>query len=490
MNKVQVKPGVNRRLLVVDDNRDIHDDIIKILAPASNTSALDEMEAELFGKATSSSNAKTYEIDSAYQGEEALALVEQALQQGRPYAMAFIDMRMPPGWDGVETIEQLWQADAELQVVICTAYSDHSWSEIAARLGESDQLLILKKPFDTVEISQMALALTHKWALQREVKQHILDLDRLVEERTEALEKANQQLKKEMLEHERMETELRLAQKLESIGQLAAGIAHEINTPTQYVGDNTRFLEDAFADMLNITGAQNRLLEAARQGTVAADLINEVEATIESADLEYLSEEIPRAISQSLEGTTRIAKIVTAMKQFSHPGREEKEAVDLNRVIDSTTTVSSNEWKYVAEMKTELDAALPMVSGYAAELGQVFLNLIVNAAHAIAGVVGDSAEQKGLITVSTACVEGMAEVRITDTGTGIPESIRSKVFDPFFTTKEVGKGTGQGLHIAHSVVVDKHGGTLALESEVGVGTTFIVRLPLQESALVQQDKVA
>ena len=167
------------------------------------------------------------------------------------------------------------------------------------------------------------------------------------------------------------------------------------------------------------------------------------------------------------------------MKEFSHPSAAEKTSADLNHCILSTVTVSRNEWKYVADLETDLDAGLPPVCCVPGELNQVFLNLIVNAAHAIGDVVGDSAERKGKIVVNTRRDGDWVEIRIADTGTGIPEEIRGRIFDPFFTTKDVGRGTGQGLAIAHNVVVDKHGGTLRVESEVGKGTTFIVRLPIE-----------
>src|SRR6188768_601686 len=250
-------------------------------------------------------------------------------------------------------------------------------------------------------------------------------------------------LKQTLEERDRLEDNLRQAQKLEAIGQLAAGIAHEINTPTQYVGDNLRFLKESFGE----------------------------------ADFEYLKEEIPRALNQSLEGVDRVAKIVRAMKEFSHPARE-KTATDLNRAIQSTITVASNEWKYVAEIEMDLDSNLPSVHCSPAEFNQVVLNMIVNAAHAITDVVGDGGNGKGKIRVRTRSDGEFAVVEITDSGSGMPPHIQQRIFDPFFTTKEVGKGTGQGLAIAHNVIVDKHGGTIKVNSAPGAGTTFTIRLPI------------
>lgn len=277
--------------------------------------------------------------------------------------------------------------------------------------------------------------------------------------------------------HQQMEMQLRGAQKLESVGQLAAGIAHEINTPTQFVGDNLQFMKDAFSDLIALLNAYDDLLQASKAGAIPADVIQAVEDAADQADVEYLKQDIPRALEQSLDGIQRVTKIVRAMKEFSHPDTGEKVAVDINKAIESTITVARNEWKYVADMQTELDPSLSMVTCLPGDLNQVILNLIVNAAHAIGDVVGDGANGKGTITVTTRQDGDWAELRISDTGTGIPEKARGKIFDPFFTTKEVGKGTGQGLAIAYNVVVKKHEGTIAFETELGRGTTFIIRLP-------------
>ena len=282
----------------------------------------------------------------------------------------------------------------------------------------------------------------------------------------------------DITEHRNLLSQLSQAQKLESIGQLAAGVAHEINTPILFVGNNTRFLKDSFEDLQGMLDSYKALLDWCREEGVASDLVDKIQSNIEQVDLDYLSEEIPKSIQQTLEGVERVAVIVRSMKEFSHPGVKEKSQIDLNAAIDSTITVSTNEWKYVAELVREFSADLPLVPCYPGEFNQVVLNIIVNAAHAIgAAVEGD---QKGRITVQTDRVEGYAEVRISDTGTGIPDEIRQKIFDPFFTTKKVGKGTGQGLAIAHNVIVEKLGGELLCNSEVGQGTTFIVRLPLDD----------
>jgi PAS domain S-box-containing protein len=287
------------------------------------------------------------------------------------------------------------------------------------------------------------------------------------------------ELVEDITERITLERELRQSQKLEAIGQLSAGIAHEINTPIQYVGDNTRFLEDAFGDLKAAIAAFGRLLDAVKSGAVPEKIVAEVQAALDEADLAYLANEIPNAIAQSLEGIQRVSRIIKAMRQFSHPGTDQKVESDLNQALESTITVSRNEWKYVADMETDFAADLPAVPCFPGELNQVFLNLIINAAHAI-GEKTDAGEQgKGLIRVSTRMVDGTVQIRIADNGGGIPASIRQRVFDPFFTTKPVGKGTGQGLTIAHAVIKEKHNGSIRFESREGEGTTFIVALPLQ-----------
>lgn len=283
----------------------------------------------------------------------------------------------------------------------------------------------------------------------------------------------------DITEKKSLEEQLQQGQKLESIGHLAAGIAHEINTPTQYVGDNTRFLKEGFQDFSMVLEKNRQLLEACQTNTVTPELIAEMEEAIEQADIEYLTEEVPKAIEQALNGIDRISKIVQSMKDFAHPGSVDKKASDLNKAIESTITVASNEWKYIAEMETDYDQNLPSVPCMVGEFNQVILNIIINASHAISDVIGDG-NGKGKISISTKLNGNWAEIRISDTGTGIPEEVCKKIFDPFFTTKEVGKGTGQGLAISHSVIVEKHKGILRVESEVGKGTTFIISLPVKE----------
>lgn len=277
-----------------------------------------------------------------------------------------------------------------------------------------------------------------------------------------------------------LEEDLRQAQKLEAIGQLAAGIAHEINTPTQFVGDNVRFLKDSWEAMADLLRLCVTLREHTQTGAIPAPVLAEFAAACERSDLDYQLSEIPRAIDQSLDGVQRVAKIVRAIKEFSHPGSEEKKGVDLNRAIETTATVAKNEWKYIADLELHLDENLPLVPCLAGEMNQVFLNLIINAAHAIAGVVKKT-QNRGKITITTRRDDCWAEIVIQDSGGGIPVEIRSRVFEPFFTTKAVGQGTGQGLALARTVVVNRHQGQIWFDSVAGEGTTFFIRLPLEVS---------
>ncbi|MBU1418089.1 MAG: cache domain-containing protein [Proteobacteria bacterium] len=286
---------------------------------------------------------------------------------------------------------------------------------------------------------------------------------------------------KEELFETKLSLELRLhqAEKLESVGRLAAGIAHEINTPTQYVGTNIDFLNDASKDISELLEQLTKLIATAhRNGNLEDDFADTVKEYFETADWEFLQEEIPKALLQSQEGLRRISKIVSAMKNFSHPGSGELESSDINIGIQSTVTLATNEWKYAAEMEMQLEDDLPLVLCYPDELNQVFLNMVINSAHAIAAHNQKSGREKGLITIQTEKIGKHVQIRISDSGGGMPDAVVDKIFEPFYTTKEVGKGTGQGLAIAHDVIVNKHHGSIDVQTELGQGTTFIISLPI------------
>ena len=320
---------------------------------------------------------------------------------------------------------------------------------------------------------------TDRVGLEEEVKERNIELGQLnrrLHEHTTALSEVLQRLKHETIQRERTETELRQAQKLQAVGQLAAGIAHEINTPAQYISDSLHFLAGSFRAEQELTRKYREVLQtlvSAPGYDAVAQALKEAES---AADHAYVEENAPAAFEGALDGIARISTIVAAMKEFSHPDQREKSRADLNRALQTTLTVAKNEFKNVAEVETDL-GEIPMVMCHLGDINQVFLNLFVNAAHAIADVVGTSGDT-GRIRVSTRQKGSTVRVEISDTGCGIHESIRERIFEPFFTTKEVGRGTGQGLAIARSVVVDKHGGSLTFENEIGKGTTFIIVLPI------------
>jgi signal transduction histidine kinase len=283
----------------------------------------------------------------------------------------------------------------------------------------------------------------------------------------------------DITENLQLEEQLAQARKLEAVGQLAAGVAHEINTPMQYVGDNLDFLRSKMDKLKPVLDDLPAILEIAEAAGRETELVSQFQASLKKLKAGAFVQQVGEAIHDSQEGVQHVSRIVKAMKEFAHPGQDEKAPVDINRALDSTIAVSTNEWKYVAEIERDYDPSIPLVDALGGELNQVFLNLLVNAAHAVGDANDHGAKGKGVITLATRAVGGFVQVSITDSGTGIPQEIQQRIFDPFFTTKEVGKGTGQGLAIAHSVVVKEHGGKLRFSSSPGEGTTFFVELPIQ-----------
>jgi PAS domain S-box-containing protein len=282
----------------------------------------------------------------------------------------------------------------------------------------------------------------------------------------------------DITERQQLEMQLHQAQRLESVGTLAAGIAHEINTPMQFVGDNLNFVSSSVGPLANLLALMPELQAAAKKGRVKRDLQRRLDEALQAMDADFLSSELPAALAETQDGVERVTTIVRAMKDFSHPGNpDERRPADLNKAVSTTLAVARNEYKYFADVETDF-SELPEVDCYIADLNQVFLNLIVNAAHAIRDAVGDDRNERGTIRISTHRDGDIVEVRVSDTGCGIREEDRGKIFDQFFTTKEIGRGTGLGLSIARQVVVERHGGSLDVQSEPGEGATFIVRLPI------------
>ncbi len=270
--------------------------------------------------------------------------------------------------------------------------------------------------------------------------------------------------------------ELSHAHQLESVGKVTAGIAHEINTPVQFIGDSMTFLDSAFTDLSQLLSKYKEMRDAAEAGFVSTALIADVKTTEEEIDLEFLEEEIPKSIKRTLDGAYRVGEMTRAVKEFTYPDQNEKVAVDLNAALQNALIIARNEYKYVADLETDL-GDLPPVFCLIGHLNQVFLNIVVNAANAIAAPCNEDS-RKGKILIQTRSEGDNVLISISDTGCGIPEEIRDRIFDAFFTTKAAGKGTGQGLAIARSIVVDKHFGTLDMDTQVGHGTTFFIRLPV------------
>ncbi len=604
------QPQDRMRILIIDDNTAIHQDFRKILNRAAD-SEWEDLEAELFGQSHRRRQA-VFDLEFASQGQEGVDKVRAAVEAGRPFAVAFVDMRMPPGWDGVETIKHLWEVQPDLQVVICTAYSDYSWSELIEALGESDHLLILRKPFDSTEVCQLAAALTQKYLVEVQNRRYRAQLEEQLKDQSASLDKTRSDLQsthalfqstldalsselavlddqatilhvnqawredndgsplvgagcqtgtnymeflksvegecahaasrlidglqevldgrsKVVLEYEcssgcglgrsynvrinrfqetsggtivlthddvtpfkMLEKQLNQAQKLEALGQLAAGVAHEINTPMQYLGDNISLLRVGIEKIFETLGQ----LE---QWTSGAEEVprEELRRVLRRCDPARLRDDIEAALDDCQEGYERVTEITRAMKQFSHPGKAAMEPVNLNEVIASACTITRNHWKFVAELKTDLDAGLDLCECNVAEINQVLLNLIINACDAMAEKKVSDGSQMGKLVIRTRDEGDYVRLEVSDTGTGIPSAIRDRIFDPFFTTKEVGKGTGQGLNICYNIVAKSHAGSIAVDSVEGQGTTFIVRLPKRHSqtldhhandqALSQQD---
>ncbi|SPF52373.1 putative Histidine kinase [Candidatus Desulfosporosinus infrequens] len=282
----------------------------------------------------------------------------------------------------------------------------------------------------------------------------------------------------DITEQKKIEAQLMLSQKMESIGQLAAGIAHEINTPMQYIGDNTIFLNDAFRNILETLKNFESIAKDEKSNEFPLSL-NELKDIAKEIDLDYLGVEIPKAIEQSLEGINRVRKLISAMKEFSHPGKQGKSFSNINKAIEGTAIISKNEWKYVADLETQFDPNLPLVYCVIDQINQVVLNMIINSSHAIKELVDNGTISRGRIKIQTEYKEPKICITFSDTGKGIPRSIIHKIFDHFFTTKEVGKGTGQGLAIAHDIIVNKHHGSIEVNSEEGRGTSFTVTLPVE-----------
>ena len=459
----------NRRILLIDDTPSIHVDFRKILTPTPvQTLELDEMEAALFGSEVKSTRA-LFELDSAYGGQEGLGKLKEALQQNQPYALAFVDMRMPEGWDGAQTIEHLWQEDPRLQVVVCTAYSDYSWDELLDRLQAHDHLLILKKPFDNIEVQQMANTLLTKWDMTARASVQMSHLEHLVDRRTTQFKQASEALQREIDERKQLESQLVQSEKLASLGQLAAGVAHEINNPIGFISSNLGTLDGYFKQLQEMLDAYREAEEAIG----SCELVERLQQLRDRVELEFLRDDIPLLIKESKEGISRVGQIVKDLKDFSRvDSNQEWQRANLQQGIESTLNIVANELKYKADVVKDYQE-LPDIECLPSQINQVIMNLIVNASQAIG-------PERGTLTLRTGIDGETVWIEVADTGTGIPPASLQKIFDPFFTTKPVGQGTGLGLSLSYGIV-KKHRGNILVRSEVGVGSTFRVELPIHQT---------
>jgi signal transduction histidine kinase len=442
-----------RRILIVDDNPDIHKDFRRILADEADSGALEDMEAKLFGgQEQKPFPALIYDMDSAFQGKEALEKVRISLSAKNPYRLAFVDMRMPPGWDGLETIQHLWKADPEIQIVICTAYSDYSWEEITRTLGRTDRLLILKKPFDSAEVAQLAGALTEKWQLARQAALKASELEMMVVERTRELSESNAQLEWEIAERKRSEEARRLleekvqeARKFESLAVLAGGIAHTFNNILMVILGNAELL---LLDLPENSGQRN-LVEVMRQ--------------------------------QAL----RAAQLSGNMMAYSGHGKLQLEKISLTNLVREMEPVLEATIGQGIMAQYGLAETLPDVLGDSSQLRQVLTQLVTNAVEAI-GTNG------GTVTISSGAMDRddprlrkvfpgseippgkMVFLGVADTGCGMDEDTYKRIFDPFFTTKFPGRGLGLAAVLG---IVRGHKGTILVDSKPGEGSVFLVLFP-------------
>jgi signal transduction histidine kinase len=432
--------GVIHRILVVDDNPSIHKDFQTILLEEEESATLSALRSEVFGDNNSTSTSKSvYELDFASQGQEGCEKVKQACSENRPYELAFVDMRMPPGWDGLKTIEHIWQIDPNIQVVICTAYSDYSWNEISERLGRSENLLILKKPFDSAEVAQFASALTQKWVLARQAALKTEQLQEMVKERTDELTRTNEQLTKEIAERrDAQQKQAELIEKVDSINKelkdFASIVSHDLKAPLRGIKSLASWILEDYSDRLDAQGK---------------DQINLLLGRVE-----------------------RMYNLIDGVLQYSIVGRTEEKVtqVDLNQFIPEIIDMLVPPENIAITIENEM----PVVECEETQIMQLFQNLLNNA-------IKYMNKPQGRIRVGCVEVDGAWQFSVSDNGPGIEEKYFQRIFTMFqvVSVREEFQGTGVGLTVAKKIV-ELHGGKIWVESKVGEGSTFFFTLPKKE----------
>ena len=564
----------NPRLLLVDDNAAIHQDFRKILGGSSSeNSEFQDLEEALFEKPKSVVGRVSFRLDSAYQGQEALALVQQSLAANDPYALVFMDIRMPPGWDGVETIERIWQVCPDLQIVLCSAYSDYTWDDLIQRFGHTDNLLILKKPFETVEVLQIAHALSKKWALAQQSRLWMKDLDRLVRERTQELVVANEQLREEIAERAKVQQALRVSEERfskafrtspmpmaiinrsesrfldanDSFFRLAGFASEELLSHTapelklwaDYTGHKITGLESGrhlhnhtcslrardgsprevvlwaepialdcgecvlliVEDVTDQLRLETQLRQAQKMeavGRLAAGVAHEFNniLTVIQGHAELLRDEkiAPRQVAESSgrisQATQRAAALTRQLLTFSRQQPVQLKPLNLSNVVRSTQKMLRQLLGERYDLQFQCAEMSPPIMADEGNMEQVLINLSLNARDAMpdGGAIRIETNQ-ATFTEETAASNPDARpgqfisLSVTDTGCGISSDILRRVFDPFFTTKDIGKGTGLGLSTIHGIV-RQHQGWIEAASEMGKGSTFTVYFPMASNPAV------
>lgn len=545
MNQSPVAP--NRRILVIDDNRAIHEHFVKILC-GSDSAELDAEEAAIFGGPAPAEPRAGFELTSAYQGGEGVEKLRDAQDRGQPFALAFVDVRMPPGLDGMETALLLWEVDPELQVVLCTAYSDYSWQEMTARFEKPDRLLVIKKPFDAIEVVQVAHALAEKWRLTQQLRAQLDTLETRVRERTADLLIANDTLRQQAALLDKARDAILVcelsgavrywnasAERLygwsaqEATGRPVAELLHREQTEFtaamkvliergDWIGELRHMTRDG-RDLIieahwtlvrdergkpqsvlsintDITAKkefESQFLRAQRMdslgtlaGGIAHDLNNVLAPIVMGAEL--LEASVQDASAKRLlniieVSATRGSEMVKQILKFARGTHGTHQVVAPERLIADLERIASDTFPKSIEIRTDVEAGLPTICGDATQLYQVLLNLCVNARDAMpdGGTLAMTASRADVdstfcATLPDAKAGPHVVIAVADSGSGIPAALRSKIFDPFFTTKEAGVGTGLGLSTSFNIV-KAHGGFIKLESTEGRGTTFKVYLP-------------